>query len=228
MSTVVATVVTDIQNRLKVGSTTPEPDATMLGNWVRSAAKYCIGQCQPVKETTVTVTSGPQAALIADDVYYVANGHEMLLPSEWSKQGNAVVMQRQAARARDTLTVWYFLDPDITSATTTFDTTCIFGTDWLEEVITVMAMQQVEARLSNLAGSVDGQGHAAMYRVMQDERERLLAPHRDTRNQWFSRMDNRVMVRAQMGNLPYRESAYSRFKNRSAYGSDLTGVRSRR
>lgn len=224
MATTVATVVADIRDRLKVGATAPEPTDAMLGNWVRSAAKYVIGQCQPVKETTVTVTSGPQAALVASEVYYVANGFEMLLPTEWAKQGSALVLQKQAAKARDTLTVWYSQTPDITAITTSFDTSCVFGPDWLEEVITVMAMQQVEARVSNISGSLDGNGHAQMYRVLQDEREKLIAPYRDVRNQFFGRMEQRVMARAQMGGMPYRESPYAKFKNRSGRVNRLTGI----
>ena len=224
MATTVATVVTDVKDRMLVTAASSEPTDGMIGNWIRSAAKYAIGALQPPMETTVSVTSGPQASLTADQVYYVANDYEILLPVEWAKQGATIQLQPQAAASGDTIQVWYFLDPNITSATTEFDTTCIFGADWLEEAITLMACQQVEMRRSMVAPSADGTGHAAMIRVLQDERERLLTPYRRTRDTWVAEMDGRLQMRASLGNPAFRQSPYNKFRNRSMKTNRMTGI----
>ena len=224
MTTTVATVVTDVKDRLLIGTSTGEPDDTMLKRWVISSAKWAIGQLQPPKETTVSVTSGPSASHTADIVYFVANGHEMLLDSEWSKQGSTIKLHSHAAKPSDTLTIWSFTDPDIASDVTTFDTTCIFGTDWLEELITVMACMQAEQRRAFLAASADAGGHASSQRVLQDERNQLLAPYKQVRDEWLGMMGQRLAARAQFGDTALRTSPYSKFKNRSSKRNPLTGV----
>ena len=224
MATTVATVVADLKDRLIVTAASSEPTDAMLGNWVRASARYTFGALQPPTETTLTVTSGPQAALTADMVFYVANDYELLLPSEWSKQGAKVRLQPQAAETGDTLTVWYYAMPTIEAATASFDTSCIFGDDWLEEVITMMAAVQVELRRSFVAPSADGQGHASMIRVLQDERERLLTPYRRTRDTWVAEMDGRLQMRASLGNPAFRQSPYNKFRNRSMKTNRMTGI----
>lgn len=224
MATTVATVVADLKDRLIVTAASSEPTDVMLGNWVRASARYTFGALQPPTETTLTVTSGPQAALTADMVFYVANDYELLLPSEWSKQGAKIRVQPQAAETGDTLTVWYYAMPTIEAATTSFDTSCIFGDDWLEEVITMMAAVQVELRRSFVAPSADGQGHASMTRVLQDERERLLEPYRRVRNEWVRDMESRVQARVGFGDAQFRTSPHNKFRNRGRVINPGTGI----
>lgn len=224
MSTVVADVVTDLKDRLIVTSASSEPGDAVLGRWVLASAKYAIGALQPPKESVVTVTSVPSLSLTADIVYYVAVEEELLLPVEWAKQGNTIQLQPQAAATGQKATVWHFTAPTLSSATTTFDTTCIFGPDWLEEVITMMTGVMVELRRSFTAPSADGTGHASMMRVLQDERDRLLQPYVRARNAWAAEMDGRLQARANIGDRPFSKSAYSAFRNGSRWSNKATGV----
>lgn len=224
MSTVVADVVADLKDRLIVTAASSEPNDAALGRWVLASAKYAIGALQPPKESVVTVTSGPSLSLTADIVYYVAVEEELLLPVEWAKQGNTIQLQPQAAATGQKATVWHFTAPTLSSATTSFDTTCIFGPDWLEEVITMMAGVMVELRRSFAAPSADGTGHASMMRVLQDERDRLLQPYVRARNAWAAEMDGRLQARANIGDRPFSKSAYSAFRNGSRLLNKATGV----
>lgn len=224
MSTVVADVVTDLKDRLIVTSASSEPGDAVLGRWVLASAKYAIGALQPPKESVVTATSGPSLSLTADIVYYVAVEEELLLPVEWAKQGNTIQLQPQAAATGQKATAWHFTAPTLSSATTTFDTTCIFGPDWLEEVITMMTGVMVELRRSFTAPSADGTGHASMMRVLQDERDRLLQPYVRVRNAWAAEMDGRLQARANIGDRPFSKSAYSAFRNGSRWSNKATGV----
>lgn len=224
MSTVVADVVTDLKDRLIVTSASSEPSDAVLGRWVLASAKYAIGALQPPKESVVTVTSVPSLSLTADIVYYVAVESELLLPVEWAKQGNTIQLQPQAATIGQKATVWHFTAPTLSSATTSFDTTCIFGPDWLEEVITMMTGVMVELRRSFTAPSADGTGHASMMRVLQDERDRLLQPYARARNAWAAEMDGRLQARANIGDRPFSKSAYSAFRNGSRWSNKATGV----
>ena len=225
MSTVVADVVTDLKDRLIVTAASSEPNDAALGRWVLASAKYAIGALQPPKESVVSIAVGPKLSLTADIVYYVAVEEELLLPVEWAKQGNEVRLQPQAAPlGRTKATVWHFTAPTLSSATTSFDTTCIFGPDWLEEVITMMTGVMVELRRSFTAPSADGTGHASMMRVLQDERDRLLQPYVRARNAWAAEMDGRLQARANIGDRPFSKSAYSAFHNGSRWSNKATGV----
>lgn len=225
MTTTVATVVADLKDRLIVTTAASEPNDAALGRWVLASAKYAIGALQPPTESVVPISAGPKLSLTADIVYYVAVEEEMLLPVEWAKQGNTIQLQPQAAPlGKVNATAWHFSAPALTSGTTTFDTTCIFGPDWLEEVITMMTGVMVELRRSFTAPSADGTGHASMMRVLQDERDRLLQPYVRVRNAWAAEMDGRLQARANIGDRPFSKSAYSAFRNGSRWSNKATGV----
>lgn len=223
MATLVADVVADVKHRLIIGTAATEPSDAYLGNWTRSAAKCAIGALQPPTLTTATVAAGPAVTVTADQVYYVAMRDKLLLPSEWEFQDTKVQLQRQVADTGDTATVWLFAGPVITSATTSIDTTCIFGTDWLEEVITLMVMEMVEVRRSQTSASGSDDKHISTARVLQDARDRLLKPYQEIRQGWVETMERRLQARAVMGDGAFRKSPWGNTRYRGRVINPNTG-----
>jgi hypothetical protein len=216
MTSTLAELREDIKQRLLIGTTSQESDDMDIDNWLRDAFKFAIGVVPPVDETTVSVTSTPPTAtLVADEVYYVANGPRILIAGEWEKQGGTLKFRRPAAQSGDTVQAWYFLDPDITSSTTSVDTSCTFGTDWLESVVIKMVMQEVEVRASNTAVSASAADHAGMVRVFQEQWLALLAPYQQRWAAWEARMERRLQQRLTFSDLPAKEHSAAGWRNRS-------------
>lgn len=216
---------TNIKNRLIVGATTQEPTTAMIELWLREAYKYAMGVIPCVKETTVAVATGHSVTLDADEVYYVSVGWQPLLPSEWQKQGDTLKLSPAAAAIGDTVQVWYYLKPVIdTASTLTIDSSCIFGPDWLEEVVMQFVEGMIETRMANTAGSADASGHAGMMRSFQEEWKALLTPQQVRFNEWKQARENAILARINFGDRQLKESPHAAFRNRSRIVHRNAGV----
>lgn len=224
MATTVATAVADIQNRLILGATTQEPSSAMLTTWLRDAFQELWGTLPSVKRTKLTVAS-QAAALTADIVYYVTDGVRTLFPDvEWGHDGTSVNFDPGVVANGGSVTVWYAVAPDFTGAT--IDTSGVFGTNWLEELATEMAVAQAYQRISNTAASQsEGQAAAAQRVEWNDKIDRLYKWKAARFAAWQASMEQGYQRRAQMGDLPRRTTPYGHFLNKSSVENSLTGVR---
>lgn len=224
MASTVATIVSAIKDRLLIGALAQEPTDAMLTTWLRDAFKECVGDLKPIKRTSVSV-SGNTASLTADIVYYASDGIRTLYPDvEWGYDGASVYLE-PGVTGGGGLTLWYYVAPDFTGAT--IDTTCIFGTDWLEELATVMAGAQAYQRLAGVAPSQSESLAAAAQRVDWNDRiDRLYKWKKAEIDGWMQRMEMGYQRRAQLGDLPRRQTPYGRFQNDSSISNALTGARS--
>lgn len=221
MASTIATVRDDIKDRLNIGTTESEPTDPMIDGWLASAFTWAITVCPPIFETTVTVDADRVATLDADDVLYVANDHRMLVPSEWNKAGDSLILSPSAASYNDQLQVWYFTMPVIT---TTVETSCVFGADWLTELATLDAMMKCEMRQMGVGASNDRDGHATMWRAIQTQQEALLKVLTAQRNAWLGKKEQEVAARAALGDGVNREGAYAGFINNSRIENRTTGL----
>ncbi len=224
MATVIADVAADIKDRLIIGSTAQEPTTTMLSTWLRNNLTECIGMLKPIKRTALSVTSHT-ATLDADQVFYVSDGIKTLFRDvEWGDDGASIYLD--SAVAATGIVAWYFKDPAITGATTSVDTSCIFGGNWLQELATLMTMAQAYERLANTATDQNDKDAASMLRVEWTDRiDRLYKWKRGEWDNWQSRMEQGMQRRASLGDLPFRLTAGANFVNKSRIYNPATGAR---
>lgn len=221
MATTVATLRADIIARLLVGSSTPEPTTALIDGWIRDAFRWAIGVLPPIKETTVSVTAGANSgSLTADEVYYVALEHKLLLPSEWEKRGDNIEVNISLIPEGGSLQVWYFNMPDLSGAT--IDTDAIFGADWLEMLVRYQVMESVELRMANIAASSDSAGHAQLARYFQERVKEEFARLEARRNTFVNLKEKALAARAAMGDGTHRVGAHSGFVNDSKILNALT------
>lgn len=232
MTTTLTTMRTRAKTRLNAASTSAEPDDATWLLWCIDAFKTCMGVVPPVTEATATVSSSAfSATVVADQVFFVAYKSDLLLPSEWSKSSTTLHFKPGSVDLGGTITYWRFnsaIDNSsaaLTDSSTSVNTTCIFGTDWLEPPATLMVMQRYFERMSSVNPSGDGPDYMATFRVYQDERDRILKPYVDTWNRWYGQMQAALQARVSLGDLPQREHAVHQFVNNSGIRNDLVGRR---
>ncbi len=215
MSSLVTDLVQDVRDRLILGASTQEPTDAMITTWVLSAFKSLIGTLPPVHEVVATVDADRQAAVTADQVFYVANGPHLLFASEWNKQNSMLIFQPSSVKDADVITAWCFLDPDITSDSTTVNTTCIFGTDWLESLAVLHAASRAMGRMANIAGEGDAAGYASWARVLDEEFKEMFTLYQNRWQGWNADMQQRIVDRARFGEAPPKQAPRANFVNKS-------------
>ena len=227
MTSTIATLATQAETRLKIASagTGAEPSTAQMSDFLRLAFKDLIGVLPPILQTTLTVAGSNKAALTHNEAFYCAVNGLLLAGWEWGSEGQFIRVQPSAANRNDTLTVWYTAPITITTgSTTTVDTTCIFGNDWLEELAVIKAMLDASQRMSNVSASGGGDLHASWYRVLQDQYDRLFNAHNNRYGDWRQRMEADLVSRLQNGPEPRVESKHAGFRNRSGVRNWLTGA----
>lgn len=234
MAVTVATLLTDVKDRLIAGSTGGEASDTMISRWIRMGYQEAIGQLSVVRETSVVVsgTDGERSGSLVtgtDRVHYVKARFAMLYPNEWRKEGDTLLVDPSACGNGDAVTVWYTpaIAIDIAS-TTTIDTDSIFGDDWLSEIAVAHAIMQVYQRYGGLS-ITEGGGDAQIsnYRVLQQERGALYEGKRNALMVWHQERQEEWKFRPSTGDLAMQDHAYAHFDNASAIVNPLTQRRTR-
>ena len=225
MTSTIATMATNIKNRLNVGTggavgTSAEPTDSVVQGWVRDAFKQLMGDLTPIAQTTASIAAGA-ATLANDRVFYVeVNQTPLLRGSEYGQTPTGLSF-RDPALDGETATIFYIDYPDVSGATV--DTSCIFGPDWLEELATIKAAQEVCSRLANNSASQSPTDYAALYRTLGEQFNRLYTWHRKQLDDQLNLFNVWQQQRLQFGKRPLPESAYAGMTNLSKVSNDLLG-----
>jgi hypothetical protein len=144
---------------------------------------------------------------------------------EFSTAGNFVKVQSTAANRGDTLEVWYFVAPTITTgSTTTVETSCIFGKDWLEELAVIRACMHPTLRQATLSASQSPADYHSMYRTLGEDYDRIYNAHLMQFQREEQRWENERRERMMNGPNPVRYSGHGAIRNKSIKGNYLTGA----
>jgi hypothetical protein len=225
MSSTIATLLAEVETRLNLTNAGAEPSDAQISDFLRLAFKDLIGVLPPVVHTTLTLGNAYSAALTHDRLYFVAASGVPLFPWEYQTSGANVLVQSTAASRSETVQVWYSVAPTITTGlTTTVETSCIFGDDWLEELAVLRAMMPVCDRLSSLSPSNSGPDYLVMKRTIGEDYDRIFNQHKATWDQWFSMKNMELQARQMNGPDPVRYSGHVGFRNSSRVFNWLTGA----
>lgn len=206
MTTTIATMSAAVESRLGVtAGSGNEPTDAQVKVYCNNAFQNLVGKLPPVVMGTGTITSRA-LTITTDRVFFVvANNFGILLPGvEWIRTTTGIRVI-PAVLNGETVNYWHFSTligngpAAISSASTTVNTTCIFGTDWLEELATVQAMMDVCAQLMNTAPSQSGADFGAMYRTFQDQYNQLFAQHSQLWQQWYAEKQQELNDRRMFG-----------------------------
>jgi hypothetical protein len=225
MASTIATLLVEVESRLNLTNAGAEPSDNQISDFLRLAFKELIGVLHPVQHTTLTLGNTHTAALTHDRLFFVSRDGLPLYPWEFTTSGANVKVASTAANRGDTIEVWYFAAPTITTgSTTTVETSCIFGDDWLEELAVLRAMMPVCDRLSSLSPSNSGPDYLVMKRTIGEDYDRIFNQHKATWYQWFSMKNMELQARQMNGPDPVRYSGHVGFRNSSRVFNWLTGA----
>lgn len=225
MASTIATLLLEVETRLNMTNGGAEPSDGQISDFLRLAFKDLIGTLPPVQHTTLTLGNNYSAALTHDRLYFVSVAGLPLFPWEFSTSGNTVVVQPTAADRGDTIQVWYSAAPAITTgSTTSVDTDCIFGDDWLEELAVLEACKQSALRQQNLSMSNSGMDYGVLYRQLGERFNEVYNQHRLTWDMWFQQKNMELQARSLNGPHPVRYSGHAGYANRSKKTNWLTGA----
>jgi hypothetical protein len=177
---------------------------------------------QPIFKASSTAITSDAVALTADRILYVmVDGLILLEGEEWhhGSSGATGIPRRYHGL---TPTVYYCKTPDLTAAT--IESTCIFGTDWLEGLVGLSTEVLMLERLSQTSASQGDDKQASMSRVMEQRRQVMEASMRQTRDMWVGNMETLLQRRLALGPRVRRESAWSGYKNEAHSENALTGT----
>jgi hypothetical protein len=216
MASTIATLLLEVESRLNLTNAGAEPSDNQISDFLRLAFKELIGVLPPVAHTTLTLGNTFTAALTHDRLFFVSADGLPLFPWEFTTSGANVKVQSTAANRGDTIEVWYFAAPTITTgSTTSVETSCIFGDDWLEELAVVKASMEAALRQQNLSMSNSGMDYGVLYRTLGEQYDRLFAAHRQTWDGWFQMKNMELQARQMNGPDPRSYSPHVGFVNRS-------------
>jgi hypothetical protein len=225
MTSTIATLATEVENRLNLTHDGAEPTVAMLSDFLRLAFKDIIGVLPLVQHTTLTVGNAYSAALTHDRLWFVSASGIPLFPWEFQTSGANVVVQSTAAERGDTIQVWYSLAPSITTGSeATVDTDCIFGNDWLEELAVIKAAMEAAMRLSGVSPSNSGPDYGVLFRTLGEQYDRIFAAHRAEWDRWERTKNMELQARQMNGPEPRRYSRHVGFINNSSKGVWVTGA----
>lgn len=225
MTSTIATLATEVENRLNLTHSGAEPSVALLSDFLRLAFKDVIGVLPPVLHTTLTLGNDYSAALTHDRLWFVSASGVPLFPWEFETSGANVVVQNTAAERDDTIQVWYSVAPTITTGSTaTVDTSCIFGDDWLEELAVKKASMEAAMRLSGVSPSNSGPDYLVLHRTLGEDYDRAFAAHRAEWDRWERQKNMQLQARQMNGPDPVRYSGHVGFRNSSRRRSWLTGA----
>jgi hypothetical protein len=216
MASTIATLLAEVESRLNLTNAGAEPSDNQISDFLRLAFKELIGVLHPVTHTTLTLGNTHTAALAHDRLFFVSRDGLPLYPWEFTTSGANVKVASTAANRGDTIEVWYFAAPSIVTGTTTsVETSCIFGDDWLEELAVVKASMEAALRQQNLSMSNSGMDYGVLYRQLGEQYDRLFAAHRQTWDMWYQQKNTELQARQMNGPDPRSYSPFTGFRNRS-------------
>lgn len=222
MTSTVATMATEVQRRLRIG--TPggsEPATATVADYIRLAFKHLIGILPPVVETntTLAISTGEvlTAAVTANRVFFVATFDKLLVPGqEWNKSGNTLYFHRSVGNSGDPISVWHTaLFTIVTGTEATVNTTCIFGLDWLEELATLYAEMLALGELARNSGSASGPQHGAQYRATEQTYNLTFTQAKSIYEQWYAEKRDALGLRLASGDTPMVPNRLASLVNRS-------------
>jgi hypothetical protein len=225
MTTVIADARVELQARHRLGTHGSAPSAGQIDGWLRDAFKLLIAAVPPILKGGITLDDQRVGSLPEDalSVLFVASQHKLLQDTEWDEMGDYIWVGRGSAAPDSTVTVWYIKNFQIDDTTADVDTTDIFAQDRLQEPALVLAGQQIQLRLSASSASRGGGKNAQMYRVMQQERDTLVALLKVLPDGWMQRRLMKQKAQLALGTLPPADNPLRGLVNLSRSPNLLTG-----
>jgi hypothetical protein len=173
MATSISTAAATVTGRLILGVTAQEPTSAELQTWLRDGFKHLLGVLPPVVKGTFPVVSGTEwhtVSLPNDGVWAVMHGTDYLIQgAEYGVTPTGITLDRGVGAIPDEyVTVYYTKYPLITDSTTSIESTCEFGPDWLAEPAMRYTIARSYERLAGTAPSQDGEVYAGRYRMAEE------------------------------------------------------------
>lgn len=230
MATTIATSRDHVINLLLVVSTNFTTGGTttnaLIEDMLRREFKNLWSRVPPIFRGAFTVDANNEITIGNDlnSVLYLSGRRAMLIPEvEWSEtEEGAFIFNTPDATTGDTAIAWYTTTPEIAysgdgTPTTTIDSTCVLGPDWLEQAAEYGAAMQVLLRTSRDAASGSSDRDSTVYRVLEATYNQRVAELMSARERWLARMDGRLNARVQLGKSVVRDSDLPNFHNRSGF-----------
>jgi hypothetical protein len=223
MASTIATLLLEVESRLALTNAGAEPSDNQISDFLRLAFKDVIAALPPVQHTTLTLGNAYSTALAHDRLFFVSASGLPLFPWEYSTSGANVLVQSAAADRGDTIQVWYFAAPTITTgSTTSVETSCIFGDDWLEELAVIKASMEACLRQTSLSASNSPSDYSVLYRTLGEQYDRVFNQHRATFDMWLQQKNMELSARSMNGPQPVRYSGHTEFRNQGRKANWLT------
>ena len=223
MATTVATLRATVILKLGIGTTANEPTTAMVDLAIREGFREGFSIFQPPFKSSVTISSDA-ATQAADRILYVlADGLILIEGEEW-QHGSGGVIQLPRRFNAESATIYYASVPDLT--TSTIESSCVLGDDWLEPFVQSHTVSECFLRLSQSSTSHGGTYAAAHIRTNEERRTRLAERMQRQRDTWQQTMENLMARRLALGPRVRRESAWAGFSSKGRMSNSLTGVES--
>lgn len=222
MASTIATLQGYLATRLKIGTEAGAPSSATQSIYLRQAFMHVIGILPPIKMAETTLTSDTGDIIVyadltsssVDDIYYVGHNERCLIRGiEWNLQAGVLYVTRSAGQPGEK--VGYYYLPTITivpASTTTVETTCIFGQNWLEEPALLYAEMLALNDLSGVSSSNSGPSHAQHYRAVEETYNSAMSARAQVWNSRMEQFRQAEALRLQLGDLPLVEHRYAKMK----------------
>lgn len=227
-----ATTITDARDevieRLKLAAGTgAQPSNTIIEGFLVGGFKMVWGKCQPIFRGAFSVNATSGVTTISTDleaVLFVASPREVLIPgAEWVETEDGINFRAANdffPAESDSALVWYQTAPSIT---TSVESSCIFGPDWLEEPALMWAEIQCLKRMSRVHDSAGHNSEAAAWVTIQQELDREVERLIGVRERWIGFMEQRLGYRLQARAIR-RESVLDFWNQETGVRNELTDV----
>lgn len=231
MASVLTDLRDEVKDRINIGTGGAQPSDPQLLGFVTNAVKGLVGELPPVFEITDPLGSDLSMTIAnSQRILFVQTAEYTLFDSEWMREADLPGIQLlgyATARPNDKITAFYTKDhsnaSELGAGTPQVETSCIFGVDWLEELIlsdaTISALRYMTKRHGSGGGSVMG----ALLRVELDNRKERYQRLRDVWNGWNEEMRTKQQERAAFAPPIRRNPLAGRLSPRGKRISRLTG-----
>lgn len=233
MSSSISEIVENMADRLKLhnwndssleGFYEDEPTMSQLEKFAVLAFKQALAEMPPVHHGQFTVDENLLVE-VPDllQVLYVQSERDILIDTEYTEWNEGIrIYSYQVAKPGESVRVWYTgivaleTDPE-----QSFDTSCIFGQDWLDEYILEIAVRSAVQHMINISGTSGATQYGSMYRVSQDQTQALHQRLMMDVNRWHESKKEAKNARMAI-RPPLRRSPLAGFRNRSSIRNRIT------
>lgn len=229
----IAEIVEHMADRLKLhnwndssleGFYEDEPTMSQLEKFAIQAFKQALAEIPPVQQGEFLIDENLFVE-IPDliQLQYVQSERDLLIDTEYTQWNEGLrIYSYQVAKPGEKLFVWYTAVVGLESdPEKSFDTSCIFGKDWLDEYILEMAIRSAVQHMINISGTSGATQYGSMYRVSQDQtqalHQRLMLEVARWHESKKEAKNARMAIRP-----PLRRSPVAGFRNRSSIRNRIT------